>query len=84
MAYDIISDIHGCYDEMIALMQKLGYEVKDGTPVHSEGRTLVFFAGDLTDRGPKSVEVMRFVAKAYEREPSVMSREIIATNCIVT
>ncbi len=42
MAYDIISDIHGCYDEMIALMQKLGYEVKDGTPVHSEGRTLVF------------------------------------------
>ncbi len=32
MAYDIISDIHGCYDEMIALMQKLGYEVKDGTP----------------------------------------------------
>nr|MDH3076600.1 bis(5'-nucleosyl)-tetraphosphatase PrpE [Bacillus velezensis] len=66
MAYDIISDIHGCYDEMIALMQKLGYEVKDGTPVHSEGRTLVF-AGDLTDRGPKSVEVMRFVAKAYEK-----------------
>ncbi|KXZ13546.1 hypothetical protein AXI59_05060 [Bacillus nakamurai] len=66
MAYDVISDIHGCFDEMIALIQKLGYEVKDGTPVHSEGRTLVF-AGDLTDRGPKSVEVMRFVAEAYEK-----------------
>lgn len=23
MAYDIISDIHGCYDEMTALIQKL-------------------------------------------------------------
>ncbi len=52
MAYDIISDIHGCYDEMIALMQKLGYEVKDGTPVHSEGRTLVF-AGGFNGQRPK-------------------------------
>lgn len=28
MAYDIISDIHGCYDEMTALIQKLGYTIK--------------------------------------------------------
>lgn len=25
MAYDIISDIHGCYDEMTALIQKLAW-----------------------------------------------------------
>lgn len=50
MAYDIISDIHGCYDEMTALIQKLGYTIKNGVPVHEEGRVLVF-AGDLTDRG---------------------------------
>lgn len=66
MAYDIISDIHGCYDEMTALIQKLGYTIKNGVPVHEEGRVLVF-AGDLTDRGPKSIEVIRFVAGAYEK-----------------
>ncbi|MCY9072517.1 bis(5'-nucleosyl)-tetraphosphatase PrpE [Bacillus inaquosorum] len=66
MAYDIISDIHGCYDEMTELIQKLGYTIKNGVPVHEEGRVLVF-AGDLTDRGPKSIEVIRFVAGAYEK-----------------
>jgi bis(5'-nucleosyl)-tetraphosphatase (symmetrical) len=64
--YDIISDIHGCYDEMTALIEKIGYTIKNGLPVHDEGRVLVF-AGDLTDRGPKSIEVIRFVAGAYEQ-----------------
>ncbi|MCG8395752.1 bis(5'-nucleosyl)-tetraphosphatase PrpE [Bacillus atrophaeus] len=66
MAYDVIGDIHGCYDEMIALIKKLGYTIQNGMPVHSDGRILVF-AGDLTDRGPKSIEVVRFVANAYEK-----------------
>ncbi|MCY8857143.1 bis(5'-nucleosyl)-tetraphosphatase PrpE [Bacillus atrophaeus] len=66
MAYDVIGDIHGCYDEMIALIKKLGYTIQNEMPVHSDGRTLVF-AGDLTDRGPKSIEVVRFVAGAYEK-----------------
>lgn len=83
MAYDIISDIHGCYDEMTALIQKLGYTIKNGVPVHEEGRVLVF-AGDLTDRGPKSIEVIRFVVALTKKALCVMSRETIAINYIVT
>ena len=33
MKYDVIGDIHGCYDEMIALIEKLGYSLSSGFPV---------------------------------------------------
>ncbi|WFA06491.1 bis(5'-nucleosyl)-tetraphosphatase PrpE [Bacillus sp. HSf4] len=65
MKYDVIGDIHGCYDEMIALIEKLGYSFQAGLPVHPDNRTIVFL-GDLTDRVPKSIEVVEFVARAFE------------------
>lgn len=59
--FDIIGDIHGCYDELVELVEKLGYRVDDtGIAVHPENRRLGF-VGDLVDRGPKSPEVLRFV-----------------------
>lgn len=60
MKVDIIGDIHGCYDELKALTEKLGYEWQDGIPVHSDGRRLGF-VGDLTDRGPHSLKVIELV-----------------------
>ncbi|ABV61776.1 bis(5'-nucleosyl)-tetraphosphatase PrpE [Bacillus pumilus] len=64
MKFDIIGDIHGCYEELLTLIHKLGYELKHGLPVHPDKRTLAL-VGDLTDRGPQSVDVMRFVIHAY-------------------
>lgn len=62
--FDVIGDIHGCYDELIELVcGRLGYQLSDGnepTLTHPENRRLVF-VGDFTDRGPKSVEVLRFL-----------------------
>ena len=29
--FDIIGDVHGCYDELLALLQELGYENREGT-----------------------------------------------------
>lgn len=60
--FDIIGDIHGCYDELCELLEKLGYVVsKEQTMAYSpENRKLVFL-GDLVDRGPKSPEVLRMV-----------------------
>ena len=55
-AFDIIGDIHGCYDELCALLEKLGYV----NGVHPDGRRVVFL-GDLCDRGTKNVEVLRLV-----------------------
>ncbi|TWI53281.1 bis(5'-nucleosyl)-tetraphosphatase PrpE [Halalkalibacter nanhaiisediminis] len=62
---DIIGDIHGCYDELIALLLSLGYQKFDNIFVHPEGRKLGF-VGDLTDRGPRSLEVINLVASLVE------------------
>ncbi|MEO0598163.1 MAG: polynucleotide kinase-phosphatase, partial [Chloroflexota bacterium] len=58
--FDIIGDIHGCFDELVLLLQELGYQV-DGTQVTPpEGRKAVF-VGDLCDRGNKTPDVYRLV-----------------------
>ncbi|MCB9569278.1 MAG: polynucleotide kinase-phosphatase [Myxococcales bacterium] len=62
--FDIIGDIHGCYDELVALLGRLGYEVggtreaPEVTP--PEGRRALFL-GDLVDRGPDAPGVLRLV-----------------------
>lgn len=65
--FDIIGDVHGCYDELCALLAKLQYSVdrENDTAVHPQGRKAVFL-GDLCDRGPKNVDVLRLVMNMHE------------------
>lgn len=65
--FDIIGDVHGCYDELEELLEKLGYEKADHNndepmkgPIfsHPRKRTAVFL-GDIVDRGPKIVECIK-------------------------
>lgn len=56
--FDIIGDIHGCIDELIELLEKLGYVVGESNVMPPSGRRVVF-VGDLIDRGPDSVGVLR-------------------------
>lgn len=61
--FDITGDIHGCYDELIELLLKLGYELPQSSPqrvIPPPGRKAIFL-GDLCDRGPKSPEVLHLV-----------------------
>lgn len=59
--FDIIGDVHGCADELKALLTELGYTAPDGSSwSHPEGRKAVF-VGDLVDRGPRIPEVLRTV-----------------------
>jgi protein phosphatase len=60
--FDIIGDIHGCYDELVALLGQLGYQLnaEQGHWFHPAGRKAVFL-GDLVDRGPRSPDVLRLV-----------------------
>jgi protein phosphatase len=59
--FDIIGDVHGCYDELHALLTELGYEINSHYEArHPEGRKAVFL-GDLVDRGPKIPEVLKLV-----------------------
>ena len=68
--FDIIGDVHGCFDELVSLLERLGYQVTqtpaaggagDGlTVLHPQGRRAVF-VGDLVDRGPGVVNVLKLV-----------------------
>ena len=60
MNFDIIGDIHGCYDEFMQLIDKLGYEMDSGIPLHPDGRSLVF-VGDAMDRGPHSIKMLNLL-----------------------
>jgi protein phosphatase len=61
--FDIIGDVHGCLAELQELLTLLGY-LPAGP--HPAGRRLVF-VGDLVDRGPDSVGVLRLVIDLVER-----------------
>lgn len=64
--FDIIGDVHGCFDELELLLAKLGYKAQAGGAFsHAEGRKLIF-VGDLVDRGPKIPEVVRLVLESVK------------------
>jgi protein phosphatase len=58
--FDIIGDVHGCYPELLDLLDQLGWSVENHVARHPESRRLVF-VGDLVDRGPDSPNVLRLV-----------------------
>lgn len=68
--FDIIGDVHGCYDELLALLTQLGYGVEqNGEAVEVKppaGRKLIFL-GDLVDRGPKIPQVLKLVMSMVEK-----------------
>jgi len=72
--FDIIGDVHGCFDELEELLQKLGYEKAEVRnrvfeknsvsmyPVfrHPDGRKAIFL-GDIVDRGPRILDTYQRV-----------------------
>lgn len=62
--FDAIGDVHGCFGELQTLLGRLGYVIERddrGRAIdarHPEGRRVIFL-GDLVDRGPDVVGVLR-------------------------
>ncbi len=46
----IIGDIHGCFDELMNLLDKINFNTND----------LLLTVGDMIDRGPKTYDVVKF------------------------
>jgi predicted MPP superfamily phosphohydrolase len=48
----IVGDVHGCYEELKLLLTECSFD---------EDHDLLIFVGDLVNKGPASVDVIRFV-----------------------
>jgi protein phosphatase len=71
--FDIIGDVHGCYDELRDLLEELGYRIEQALSageavyhVDAPRDRAVIFVGDLVDRGPKIPEVLRLALDMVE------------------
>ncbi|MEM9036572.1 MAG: polynucleotide kinase-phosphatase [Actinomycetota bacterium] len=63
--FDIIGDVHGCADELVQLLERLGYETDAPAFTHPDGRRALFL-GDLVDRGPASDRVLEIAMAMVE------------------
>lgn len=71
----VIGDVQGCYDQLVALIAKID-------AIDPQARLL--FAGDLVNRGPKSLETLRLVKNLGARADTVLGNHdlhLLAVSC---
>ena len=57
-----IGDVHGCFNLMTTLLDKIEVDIKIHNDIHGEeAQSHIIFLGDLIDRGPNSAGVIEFL-----------------------
>lgn len=66
--FDIIGDVHGCWEELSKLMDKLGHRWDESGAIHKpcDDRHVVFL-GDMTDRGQYSLACYAYARMMVEK-----------------
>jgi protein phosphatase len=72
---DIIGDVHGCYDELVELLEKLGHAAlldPSVAPAAAGESPRLIFVGDLVDRGDRILDVLRLVLRLCRQGHALM------------
>ena len=75
MAIYAIGDVQGCYDEFMELLDFIRF---------NPGADTLWLTGDIVNRGPKSLEVMRFVKGLGEQAVTVLGNHDLHLLAIAT
>lgn len=68
----ITSDIHGEYDQLMQLLEKVSFSDKD----------MLYVLGDVIDRGPKSIETLEYMMEHKNIIPLVGNHEVMGVVCL--
>ena len=63
MATYVIGDLQGCFDELQSLLKQIDYQPE---------QDFLWFVGDIVNRGPKSLECLKFVKKLVQKDRAAM------------
>lgn len=69
----VVSDIHGCYDRYMALLERIGFGDSDR----------LYVLGDMLDRGPDGLRVLQDVVSRPNVLPLMGNHEYAAMRCLL-